>query len=80
MTKMAAKYGEKRLEEACSRLLSLSTPPSMRTLRTILQNNENRAVFFQSDITDGDTEATSSESERGIIRGAKYFRKGGASK
>ena len=83
MTKMAAKYGEKRLEEACSRLLSLSTPPSIRTLRTILQNASNRAVFSLSsntDLTDSDTENFSSAPEHGIIRGAKYFRKGGASK
>ena len=83
MTKMAAKYGEKRLEEACSRLLLLSTPPSIRTLRTILQNNECRTAFSQSanaDITEGNSEDLPSMPEHGIIRGAKYFRKGGASK
>ena len=38
MTKLAERYGEKRLERARERLLAFTTAPSIRTLNTILKN------------------------------------------
>jgi len=72
MTRLAERYGNKRLENACKRLLAFAQTPSIRTLNAILKNGQDRA--------ETPMEETKSDTQHGITRGAAYFRKGGASK
>ena len=72
MTRLAERYGNKRLENACKRLLAFTQTPSIRTLNTILKNGQDKA--------EAPVEETKSDTQHGITRGAAYFRKGGASK
>ena len=39
MRKLEERYGAKRLENACGRLLAFSSSPSVRVLNTILKNS-----------------------------------------
>jgi len=66
LTKLSDRYNPVRLENACQRLLSFSSAPSIRTLSTILKNGQDRAP--QAPV------------QHGITRGADYFRKGGSSR
>jgi len=72
MTRLAERYGNKRLENACKRLLAFTQTPSIRTLNTILKNGQDKA--------EAPVEEPKSDTQHGITRGAAYFRKGGASK
>ena len=74
MTKLAERYGEKRLERACERLLAFTAAPSIRTLNTILKNGQDKLP------TDDLSGLQRDSAQHGITRGAAYFRKGGASK
>ncbi len=74
MTKLEERYGERRLERACERLLAFTATPSLRTLSTILKNGQDKLPT-----TEGVDLQRESE-QHGITRGAAYFRKGGASK
>jgi transposase len=73
MTKLADRYGPARLEAACEYLLSFAAAPSIRTLRTILKNGQERAS------QQAEHEKAERTEQHGITRGADYFRKGGAS-
>ena len=72
MTRLAERYGNKRLENACKRLLAFTQTPSIRTLSTILNNGQDKA--------EAPKEENKPDTQHGITRGAAYFRKGGASK
>ena len=72
MTRLAERYGNKRLENACKRLLAFTQTPSIRTLSTILNNGQDKA--------EAPKEENKPDTQHGITRGAVYFRKGGASK
>ena len=72
MTRLADRYGAKRMEAACERLLSFTSVPTIRTLSTILKNGQDRLAAPET--------AKSDTKQHGITRGAAYFRKGGASK
>lgn len=72
LTKLSDRYGSVRLENACQRLLSFSSTPSIRTLSTILKNGQDRAQK--------EPEVQKSSVQHGITRGAGYFRKGGGSR
>lgn len=72
MTRLADRYGAKRLEDACERLLSFTSVPTIRTLSTILKNGQDRLAAPET--TRSDTKPV----QHGITRGAAYFRKGGA--
>ena len=74
MTKLAERYGERRLERACERLLTFTAAPSIRTLNTILKNGQDKLP------TDDLSGPQRDSAQHGITRGAAYFRKGGASK
>ena len=70
MTRLADRYGAKRLEAACARVLEIMTTPTIRSISTLLKS-----------MRDDKTTSTPSveESNRyGITRGASYFGKGGA--
>ena len=72
LTKLSDRYGPVRLENACQRLLSFSSTPSIRTLSTILKNGQDRAQRAPA--------VHSAPVQHGITRGADYFRKGGSSR
>lgn len=72
LTKLSVRYGPVRFENACQRLLSFSSTPSIRTLSTILKNGQDR-VQPQS-------EPKKEPVQHGITRGADYFRRGGGSR
>ena len=70
LTKLADRYGAKRLEKACERLHTFSQTPSIRTLSIILKNGQDKLP--------SEGEAVDHPIQHGITRGAAYFRKGGA--
>lgn len=72
LTKLADRYGSKRLEKACERLLAFTSVPSIRTLSTILKNGQDKAPV------PGKESRSQPPIQHGITRGAEYFRKGGA--
>ena len=72
LTKLSNRYGPVRLENACKRLLSFSSTPSIRTLSTILKNGQDRAQQ--------ESAPRKEPIQHGITRGADYFRKGGNSR
>ena len=74
LTKLAERYGAKRLESACERLLAFTAAPSIRTLHTILKNGQDKLPGSAAQ------EGQRDDRQHGITRGAAYFRKGGVSK
>lgn len=73
MTKLAERYGNKRLEDACGQLLPITSTPTIRTLSTLVKNGQGTAASEN-------TQPRQETIQHGITRGANYFRKGGASK
>ena len=71
LTKLGKRYGKKKLEAACERMLAFSSSPSIRTITTLLKNNKE---------PDKPTEKTDDSNKYGITRGAAYWRKVGGSK
>ena len=65
---LCKRYGKKRLEDGCKRMLAFSSSPSVRTISTILKNSreENKTA-----------EETDNGNRYGITRGAAYWKKGG---
>ena len=74
LTKLAERYGAKRLESACERLLAFTAAPSIRTLHTILKNGQDKLPGAAVQ------KGQRNDRQHGITRGAAYFRKGGMSK
>ena len=74
MTKLAGRYGAARLENACERLLAFTSTPSIRTLSTILKNEQDKVTAPKA------PETPKSKTQHGITRGAAYFRRGGDGK
>ena len=70
LTKLGKRYGKKKLESACERMLAFSSSPSIRTITTLLKNSK------ESDKPAGETD---SSNKYGITRGAAYWKKGGES-
>ena len=71
LTKLCKRYGRKKVEEACERMLTFSSSPSIRTITTLLKNS-----------SEPDRSAASGDNSNkyGITRGAAYWRKGGDGK
>ena len=71
LTKLGKRYGRKKVEEACERMLTFSSSPSIRTITTLLKNS-----------SEPDRHAASGDNSNkyGITRGAAYWRKGGDGK
>ena len=69
LTKLESRYGKECLEEACERVLRLTSAPSVRNIRALCQ----------SSYANHEEEKTSDSKNRGhgITRGADYYRKGG---
>ena len=74
LTKLEQRYGKKRLEKACERLLAFTGTPSIRTLNSILKNGQDRLELAT------EPEQPKAAKQHGITRGAAYFRKGGDNK
>lgn len=68
LRKLANRYGTKKLEAACERMLAFTSSPSIRTIATLLKNSH------EPDKSVGQKE---SGSKYGITRGAAYWKKGG---
>jgi hypothetical protein len=69
--KLCTKYGNSRLENACERLLSFSSSPSIRNISTLLKNYSGALMKGSSD---------SSGEKYAITRGAAYWGKDGDEK
>ena len=70
--KAADRYGQKRIEKACERLLTFTKQPSLRSVLTILKNGQDKLPL--------ETVSKPSHPEKrskGITRGATAFAKGG---
>ena len=68
LTKLGKRYGKKKLESACERMLAFTSSPSIRTIATLLKNSRE---------PEKTSEETESGSKYGITRGAAYWKKGG---
>lgn len=68
LTKLGKRYGKKKLEIACERMLAFSSSPSIRTITTLLKNSH------EPDQPANENEPTS---RYGITRGSSYWKKGG---
>ena len=62
------RYGKKRMEAACERMLAFSSSPSIRTVSTLLKNSKEEMT---------PAENTDNSNKYGITRGAAYWKKGG---
>ena len=71
LTKLGKRYGKKKLETACERMLAFSSMPSIRTITTLLKNSKE---------PDRPAEKTDNSNKYGITRGAAYWRKAGGEK
>jgi transposase len=66
LTNMADKYTHRRLEDACSRALSYTSTPNIKTIRTILNTGQDK--LKKEELIN-----TSSGTSYGYTRGALYF-------
>ena len=71
---LARDSGTARLENACECLLAFTSTPSIRTLSTILKNEQDKAVAPK------EPEASRADAQHGITHGVAYFHRGGGSK
>ena len=76
MRKLEERWGAKRLENACARLLAFSSSPSVRVLNTILKNGQDKLPQPEK----AEAKKDPVRKQHGFTRGAEYFRKGGASR
>lgn len=74
MVRACKGYGTARLENACERLLAFTSTPSIRTLSTILKNEQDKVAVPR------EPEAPRADAQHGITHGAAYFHRGGGSK
>ena len=70
LTKLGKRYGKKKLESACERMLAFTSSPSTRTIATILKNSKEDKKS---------AEVSDNSNKYGITRGAAYWKKGGGS-
>ena len=68
LSKLADRYGDKRLENACDRSLTYSNSPSVRNISTILKNGQDRVETVK-------VASLTNSNKHGITRGAAYFNK-----
>lgn len=70
LKKLGDRYGRKRLENACGRVLAFTTTPSVRNISSLLKNEKALPDLLQS-------EQPKNINRYGTTRGAAYFKKGG---
>ena len=73
LKKLGDRYGRKRLENACGRVLAFTTTPSVRNISSLLKNGKALPDLLQP-------EQPKNINRYGITRGAAYFKKGGEQK
>ena len=71
LTKLGERYGQKRLETACTEVLKYTSAPSIRLLNTILKSGASGSGEAKSNMSHSNTNAY------GITRGAAYYGKNG---
>lgn len=71
LTKLGERYGKKRLEAACAKILAFGTMPSIRNLSSLLKNGQDKQP------EQSEQNGAAASNRFGITRGAAYFRKGG---
>jgi transposase len=71
LTNMADRHGHSRLENACSRALSYTGQPSVRSIAAILKNGQDKSAG------EPENSRASTGKQYGITRGAGYFKRGG---
>ncbi len=69
LTKLEKRYSAKELEDACERVLRLTSAPTIRNISTLCKSS--------SDYNDGNKCAAQKTDDHGITRGAAYYSKGG---
>ena len=70
LTKLANRYGAARLENACARVLDLSSAPTIRNISALCKAATERKP---EDSDSGERQ----DNRYGITRGASYYRSGG---
>jgi transposase len=71
LTRLADRYGHNRLENACQRVLTYTSAPTIRNISAVLKNGQDALKG------EAGTPRTSKGGQYGITRGASYFRRGG---
>ena len=64
--KLSERYGKAKLENACERMLAVSSTPTIRNISTFLKNGKN-TVESKEKLTE----------KYALTRGAAYFKRGG---
>ena len=72
LMKAAEKYGNDRIEKACEKLLTVTAQPSLRSIRTILKNGQDKLTSDVKDI-----KQSNEKRSNGITRGHAAYRNGG---
>lgn len=69
LTKLGFRYGAKRLEDACERVLRLTSSPTIRNISALCKASMEHKEEAPQEVR--------KEGSHGITRGAAYYRKGG---
>ena len=69
LTKLGSRYGAQRLEDACERVLRLTSTPTIRNISALCKASMERKEEAPQEVH--------KEGSHGITRGAAYYRKGG---
>lgn len=70
LKKLAERYDAAALEDACARVLNISSSPAIRNIATLCKSAEDRKPAEETSSQSGNT-------SHGITRGAAYYSKGG---
>ena len=71
LKRLQERYGSKRLEMACERVMAYGATPSIRNISSLLMHGQEPATTLH---------ATPDYNSYGITRGAAYYSKGGVKK
>lgn len=71
LMKTTDRYGQQRMEKACTRLLAFTSQPSLRSIVTILKNGQDKIPLETI------AEVQPVKRNKGITRGASAYRNGG---
>lgn len=74
LMKLAERYNPIRIENACARILSVTSQPSLRSITTILKNGQDRIPVEKA----SEPVSPAAKRSKGITRGASAFKGGGA--
>lgn len=69
LTKLGSRYGTQRLEDACKRVLRLTSTPTIRNISALCKASAERKEEPPQEVH--------KKGSHGITRGAAYYRKGG---